>query len=205
MTRTNGRTNGSGAEQSRTTLRFFGKAQGVKVNIPKGGYSGESGSVDITFRVSAPEGPKDPSRYRNDWNIHEARKTIGEYGGVRPDPEEDKKGAAAFDKAQKTLAAELNRHRIEDERYARDLAEHGPALMAYAQLVGLMAVFSDQRLEITLAPAGQDLLPGMGVMLALPDSKAAARDDEDLDEYHDDDYDEDEEDLVDAAEMVAQP
>jgi len=202
-------TNGSGAAEPRTTLQFFDHAQGVKVNTPKGnGYSTESGSVDITFRISAPPRPKDPRRYRNTWQIEQAEKVIAGYGGQRPDPSADKKGTAEFDKAEAAILAETRRHRAEDERYARELTAHAPALMAYAQLVGLMAVFGDQRLQITIAPADQDLLPGMGITLALPDGKAAdSQGDEDLVDYEDDeveyDGDFDDEDLVEATEEVA--
>lgn len=199
--------NGSGAAQPRTTLQFYGQAQGVRVNVPKGNgyYSTDSGSIDITFRVTAPSKPRDPRRNRNLWQIEQAQKIIDGFGGVKPDPKEDKKGAAEFDKARTTIESEARRHRAEDERYARELAVHGPSLMAYAQLVGLVAVFGDQRLEITLAPADQDLLPGMGITLALPDGQAAqGQDDEDLVDDDDDYNDEDEEDLVEAAgEMAA--
>ena len=170
--------NGSGAAQPRTTLQFCGQAQGVKVNVPKGGDNDDSGSIDITFRVKAPKRPSDPRRYRNNWEIENAKKVIAAHGGVRPDPKEDKKAATAFDNAQKTIETVTNNRRAVDERYARELAIHGPALMAYAQLVGFVAVYGDQRLEITFAPADQDLLPGMGITLALPDGQV--QDDEDL-------------------------
>lgn len=199
MTRSNGR----GADQPRTTMQFYGKAQGVKVNVPKSGYSSDSGSVDITFRIEAPKKPNDPFRYGNDqWKLNQAQQVLDGYGGERPDPKTDKKGAAEFDKAQKVVEFETNRIRTAKERYERELAAHAPALMSYAQLVGLMAVFSDQRLEITLAPADQDLLPGMGVTLALPNGQAAAdEEDEDLEDYdEDDDFDEEE---LEAAEAQA--
>lgn len=188
------RTNGSGADQpQKTTLRFAGKSQGVKVNVAKSNY--DTGSIDITFRVEGPKKPDDPTRYNNGrWEIERAQAVLDEFGGVRPDPKEDKKGAAAFDKAQKTVETLTNRAREQKEQYARELAAHAPALMGYAQLVGLMAVFSDQRLIITLEPADQDLLPGMNVMLALPDRQAAEdQDDEDLEDYDDDEEVEDEE------------
>lgn len=204
MTRTNGRTNGSGAAQSqKTMLQFAGKAQGVKVNIAKSNY--DTGSIDITFRVESPKRPTDPFQYgnRNEWQVKEAREVLAGYGGERPDPKEDKKGAAAFDKAQELIETVTNQERAQKVKYARELAAHAPALMGYAQLVGLMAVFSDQRLVITLEPADQDLLPGMGVMLALPDSQASAgRDDEDLDDFDEDSDAHDGEQGEAAAEMV---
>lgn len=80
--------NGSGAAQPRTTLQFYGQAQGVKVNVPKGNgyYSTDSGSIDITFRVTAPSKPRDPRRNRNVWQIEQAQKIIDGFGGVKPDP-----------------------------------------------------------------------------------------------------------------------
>lgn len=196
--------NGSGAAQPRTTLQFFGQAQGVKVNVPKGGFNDDSGSIDITFRVKAPKRPNDPRRHRSDWELDRAKNLLAEHGGVRPDPKEDKKATSAFDNAQKTIETITNRRRIEDEHYARELAAHGPALLAYAQLVGLVAVFGDQRLEIALAPADQDLLPGMGITLALPDGQAAqGQDDEDWVDEDEDFEDEVDEDLVEAAAEMA--
>lgn len=198
--------NGGGAAQPRTTLKFAGKAAGVKVNVAKSNY--DTASLDITFRVEAPKKPGDPFLYGNRWGhqIQEARQVLAGYGNQRPDPKADKKGAAEYDKAQKQVETATNQEREQREKYARELAAHAPALMGYAQLVGLMAVFSDQRLVITLEPADQDLLPGMNVMLALPGSYAAEdqddegfEDDIEVDEDHGDDDDA----LVEAAAEMA--
>lgn len=196
------RTNGSGAAQPRTTLQFYGQAQGVKVNVAKGGYGDDTGSIDITFRVKAPKKPSDPDRYGgNHYEINRAQMVLDRFGGERPDPKENKPGAAEFDRATKAIETATKAQRVRQQRYLRELAAHAPALMAYAQLVGLMAVFSDQRLEITLAPADQDLLPGMGVTLALP--KGKDEDDEDEDEADLEDYEEDLDDES-TAEMAAE-
>ncbi len=166
--------------KNRTSLTFQGQAQGVKVNTPKtGGYSydgrEDAGSIDITLRITAPRSPRKPEM--NDWELRQARKTIEDLGGEEPG-EEDKKGRKAYQQARATIEEHAKRQAETMAKYERQLAEHAPALMQYAQLVGLMAVFGNRKLVINIQPADQDLLPGMGVALALTDGSDEPEDGE---------------------------
>ncbi len=160
------------SEKNRTSLTFLGKPQGVKINTPKdnGGYTSDgkvdAGSIDVTFRVEAPRAPRKPMI--RDWELTQARNKMELLGGKEPG-EDDPKSRKAWAEAVKTIKAYEAQQAAEMAKYERQLAAHAPALMQYAQLVGLMAVFGSRRLVINIQPADQDLLPGMGVALALTD------------------------------------
>lgn len=153
-----------------THLSFIGKAVAVKVNMPKGnsyGSEDDAGSVDVTFRIEAPKRPRDPAKQRYDWQTDNLRERCA---GERP---KDKKEAAAWDQAKKDLDTRLARYAREDEEYQAGMAAVAAATLAYAQLAGICVVFSNQRLNVILSPADQDLLPGMGVSALLADSQLA--------------------------------
>lgn len=158
--------------KNRTSLTFQAQAQGVKVNAAKSTY--DRASVDITFRIEAPRPPTPPTL--RDWETREARGVIDSYGGVEPG-EDAPKDRKKYQAAVAAIERVKTQHATEMERYERQLAAHAPTLMQYAQLVGLMAVFGSQKMVLNIQPADQDLLPGMGVSLALP--AMGAGDDED--------------------------
>lgn len=179
------------AEAAPTTqLRFIATAQGVKVNPARNSY--DNTTVDLTVRIEAPKQPRDPG---SSWNLDSARRDLKHaFPGGEP-PAEEKAEHKKWETAVAKVVRFEAEYRAAKAAYHAALSEHAPQLMAYAHLVGIVSVFGNKRLAITLSPADQDLLPGMGVNLFLADTKA----NEDGDEYA---YDEDLEDEADELEYA---
>lgn len=179
-----------------TQMAFTATVKGVKINAPKMDYSGygssERSSVDVTFTVKSPKQPRKPQG--NHWRIERAQGTLAKFGGVAPEDPKDRK---AYDAAAREIEEARVDHARELARYEAEMAEGGQQLMAYAQLVGLMAVFGGKDVQVTLSPAEQDLLPGLDLHLLEAPEPA-----EDDDEGFDDDWD-DGDDETDEVEMVA--
>lgn len=172
---------------SRIQLQFTGTVKGIKNNPPKQSYNtygseGERSSVDVTFTIQGPAKPRKPNK---PWEMERARQDLAKFGGKVPT---DEKKLADYRDAEKRLQAATARYQSDVATYEQTIAALGQQLLAYAQLVGLMAVFTNQTLNISLSPADQDMLPGMDLRL-IEAPRATPADDED-----DDDYDDEEED-----------
>lgn len=113
----------------------------------------QPGRVEITLVVEAPVRPQQGYK---PWSATTPRPEAAESG---PD------GEARLAKRQ----ADWDETRAAFERMEAEHSErmdaYGPRLMAYAQLVGIAAVFGSQKLNVVMRPVNQDLLPGFGVEL----------------------------------------
>lgn len=175
-----------------TQIQFAATVKGVKVNAPKTDYMGGSqvsrSSVDITLTVLSPARPRPPES--KPWRLLQAERTMAAFDGEPTDPKEKK----AYDAAARELEVAKAAVSREVAEYRRATQALNDQLVQYAQIVGLMAVFGDQRVSVAISPEAQDMLPGMDVRLI---ETAVNQDDED---FEDGDYYE--EDLEDADEAA---
>lgn len=117
---------------------------------------GSPGRIEVTFSVEQPPQPKAP---------HIPYRWADLTGKWKPRPEKAE-DQAEYDVARKAYDAEV-------EKYQRDAAAHRERLIAYAQLVGLAVVFSNQVVSVVVTPANQEFLPGFGAaLLPLPEEGA---------------------------------
>lgn len=150
-----------------TRLQFEATLGGVKVTTPKAAYTyGEpaAGELHLTLTVRQPAPPRQP---------------VKPYELERQPPSlpKRKRGESDEDYEERTARPrEELAHRAETEkRYAADMERWRQAVlgardrtMAYAQLVGVAAVFGSKPVTVTIEPADQDLLPGFEASLLAP-------------------------------------
>lgn len=156
----------------KTRLQFEATLGGVQVKQSKSdGYgSGPKGAeLVLSLSVKQPTKPQQPYK----WPFLDK---------PRPELPKQKKdeNAAAYEgrctairSEQERWDAELARYQRETARYAAEVEALRDRTLAFAQLVGISAVFGNQPVTVTIEPAGQELLPGFEVsLLAPPEPKA---------------------------------
>lgn len=152
-----------------TKLTFEGTIAGCKPVLAKVNQYGEGtkGRVEVTLVVDQPfqeRKPAPPYRYRDASGL----------------------GFASRDRIEERLVADESNTPEQRERelaeYDREFAEYTQLMTAwetkqagfqeqlrsYASLVGIAAVFGNQKLVVTLTPANQDVLPGFELDLLGP-------------------------------------
>lgn len=145
-------------------LEFEAKLAGVKPVIAKVSEYGQTspGRLEMTLAIEQPSPPRSP-RIPYEFDRH---------GGGWKDRPEDLKGKAADDEAKAAARkAEQERYDAARARWDQEMKDFGAQqagyqsrLVAYAQLVGISAVFEQQVLAVRMSPL-QDVLPGFGVSL----------------------------------------
>lgn len=161
-----------------TTLTFEARIAGVAVKSakedPYGGRTASGGQLEVRLLVAQPEPPRRPGI---PWE-HMVRGPGGTTTDTwKPRPETPAKGQSKHDFAslQRYYDAARARWDTEMEEFNRTMAGMRDRTIAYAQLVGLAAVFGNRAVSVVITPVDQDLLPGFGVALvegAAPDGSA---------------------------------
>ncbi len=146
----------------KTRLAFEARVTSVGVKPAKD--IAAKGKCELGLTVEQPEPPRPPAipwefadgPSRNHWK---PRPSPGRPKAKESDQEyEARKGEVLkeqdrYDKARVTFDLAFGQHQEKLVVYRRQV-------MAYAQLVGLAAVFGNQVVSVAITPANQDLLPG---------------------------------------------
>lgn len=147
----------------KTVLEFEARLTSVKPVVAKGeSYNRSNGRLEVTMAIAQPEPPRPP-------HVPYMWSTNNDTWKGRP---ADLTGKAATDEA-KVAARKQEQERYDEDRakyerefakYERERDQFQQRTIAYAQLVGLAAVFGDTTLTVRMTPK-QDVLPGFGVSL----------------------------------------
>jgi hypothetical protein len=164
-------------------LEFEATLVGVKPVIAKKDQwgQGSAGKLEVTFSIPQPDSPKKP---RPGWQL-QGNDPRSDKIAARPADLTDadkKKGEAEKTfgerkarvlEEQKNYDRQLTQYQADMKRFERQVSSSQGRLIAYAQLVGLAAVFGNQDLRVVVHPK-TSLLEGFGVqLLAAPDEDDA--------------------------------
>lgn len=158
-----------------TRLEFTAEIANVKTIATKksAGYGADAGGkLELTLVVEMPKAVRKPGI---PWEWKAASGGADAWKDRPSDVVERRKNESDDSFAVRTSERErYDEARDRYERLMRDWrvanAAHSQRVMAYAQLVGIAAVFGGQKLRVMLVPENQDMLPGFEVELldALP-------------------------------------
>lgn len=156
----------------KTRLQFEATLGGVQVKQSKSdGYSaGPKGAeLVLSLSVKQPSPPREPFK---SYFLEKPRPELPKQKKGEEDAEYEGR-CSAIRSEQERWDAELVVYQQKLAAYHADVEALRDRTLAFAQLVGISAVFGNQPVTVTIEPAGQELLPGFEVsLLAPPEPKA---------------------------------
>lgn len=148
-----------------TRLDFTARIGGVKIAPAKTDYSGQHGAVDITLHVEMPGEPREPHK---PYTLEYERPPTAPVRGKKESDEKFEARQAEYERVMENRERVQQAYDADVAAWRQAVAAAAPRRLAYAQLVGIAAVFGATPLKVTLRPDNQDLLPGFQAQLMAP-------------------------------------